>query len=136
MNPTSAIGQFAGRHVFAELTGVSPLLLDDEPKLGRLLHEALTQAKATVLSIVTHHFTPQGVTMLALLSESHASIHTYPEAEACFVDIFTCGPNADPEFALILLVQAMNPRHVHRQTINRGGPVFATPATIIQGILS
>ncbi|WP_344946504.1 adenosylmethionine decarboxylase [Sphaerisporangium flaviroseum] len=114
--------QFAGRHVVAELTGVNPSLLDDEPRLRGLLHHALTGAKATVLHMVSHRFTPQGVTMLALLSESHASIHTYPEAGSCFVDIFTCGHNADPECALASLVAAMRPSQVHRQTIDRGMP--------------
>jgi S-adenosylmethionine decarboxylase len=125
--PPGAGCQFTGRHIIAEMVGVSPALLDDEPHLLQLLHQALTAAQATILHILSHRFTPQGVTVLALLSESHASIHTYPEARACFVDIFTCGQSTHPERALVLLVEAMRPAHAHWQTITRGVPTVAAP---------
>ena len=94
------VGLFAGQHVLAELEGVSPELLDDEQFLRHALGEALTQADATVLEVVSKQFEPQGVTVLALLSESHASIHTYPEVGAVFVDVFTCGTRAKPALAV------------------------------------
>ena len=87
---------FAGRHVLAEFTGVDAQVCDDLEGLRATLHSCLTRAGATILDIVGKQFQPQGVTMIAVLSESHASIHTYPERGAMFIDVFTCGDAADP----------------------------------------
>lgn len=130
--PAPAFGQFLGRHVLAEFYGVSPALLDDEERLRAVLQQALIDAKATVLSMASHHFEPQGVTVMALLSESHASLHSYPEYHpedggACYVDIFTCGSVADPEHALQSLNKALRPTKYHVVLLERGTPVPPTP---------
>ncbi|MEJ2855403.1 MULTISPECIES: adenosylmethionine decarboxylase [Saccharothrix] len=119
------VGLFAGQHVLAELEGVSPELLDDEKFLRHALGEALTQADATVLEVVSKQFEPQGVTVLALLSESHASIHTYPEVGAVFVDVFTCGTRAKPALAVQLLAEALGARSARTDMISRGTQVPA-----------
>lgn len=126
MNET---GRFTGRHVLAELRGIEPELLDDEPYLRHALHEALAGAGATVCDVVSKRFEPQGVTVLALLSESHASIHTYPEIGAVFLDIFTCGHRARPEGALELLIDALRATSVRAETVHRGlqADAFAEP---------
>ena len=90
-------GSFSGRHVLAELRGVSAALLADPAAVARALRTALDGGGASTLDVVTHRFEPQGTTVLALLAESHASVHAYPEAGAAFVDVFTCGEHADPE---------------------------------------
>ncbi|RKT56763.1 adenosylmethionine decarboxylase [Saccharothrix australiensis] len=122
---TEPVGLFAGQHVLAELEGVSPELLDDERFLRHALGEALTQAGATVLEVVSKQFEPQGVTVLALLSESHASIHTYPEVGAVFVDVFTCGTRADPALAAQLLADALGAGSARVDMISRGTQVPA-----------
>lgn len=119
------VGLFAGQHVLAELEGVSPELLDDEQFLRHALGEALTQADATVLEVVSKQFEPQGVTVLALLSESHASIHTYPEVGAVFVDVFTCGTRAKPALAVQLLAEALGAASARTDLISRGHRVPA-----------
>ncbi|XVS62915.1 adenosylmethionine decarboxylase [Actinosynnema sp. CA-299493] len=119
------VGLFAGQHVLAELEGVSPELLDDERFLRHALGEALTQADATVLEVVSKQFEPQGVTVLALLSESHASIHTYPEVGAVFVDVFTCGTRAKPALAVQLLAEALGAASARTDMISRGRRVPA-----------
>ena len=70
---------------------------------ARVAAYAVTEAGATLCEVISHRFTPQGVTVLAMLAESHASVHTYPELGAVFVDVFTCGDEADP-------VRAVDPR--------------------------
>lgn len=110
---------FAGRHVLAELTGVDPALLDDEPALRAATAAALAEAGATVVQVVAHRFAPHGVTVLALLAESHASLHTWPERGAAFVDVFTCGGTADPERAVALLAGRLGARVV-AQALPRG----------------
>lgn len=102
MNPS-----FAGRHVLAELTGADPATLDDEAGLRATVAAALTESGATVLQVVGHRFAPHGVTVVALLADSHASLHTWPERGAAFADVFTCGASADPELAVALLAQRL-----------------------------
>jgi S-adenosylmethionine decarboxylase len=115
-----AIGGFAGRHVLAELGGVDPALLDDAEFLRTALRSAVTEAGATVCEMIDHRFAPQGVTVLAMLAESHASIHTYPELGAVFIDVFTCGDRADPEQAVRLFAAALGTEPVALSTVRRG----------------
>lgn len=114
------VGLFTGQHVLAELEGVDPQLLDDEQFLRDTLHSALSQSRATVCEVIAKRFEPQGVTVLALLSESHASMHTYPEDGSIFIDVFTCGHTAQPERAVELIAEALRPASVNTQTIRRG----------------
>ena len=65
-------------------------------------------------------FEPQGVTVLALLSESHASIHSYPERGSVFIDVFTCGKRADPELAVNLLRDMLDAGVSRISVIHRG----------------
>jgi S-adenosylmethionine decarboxylase len=112
---------FAGRHLMSDFRGVEPALLDDEPFLQTALTHALASAGATVCSMLTKQFEPWGLTLLALLSESHASMHTYPEHGALFIDIFTCGDAARPEVAITSLARALKPLTADTTTIARGG---------------
>ena len=116
----SEVGRFTGRHVLAELHGVDPGLLDDTARLGELLRAAVTEAGATVLDVVAKRFAPQGATVIALLAESHASVHTYPEHGSLFADVFTCGDRADPEQALRLLAKSLDAASVHLSVLHRG----------------
>jgi S-adenosylmethionine decarboxylase len=118
------VGLFTGQHVIAEFEGVDATRLDDEPFLRHTLADALNRAGATVLEVISKRFDPQGVTVLALLSESHASMHTYPEVESIFVDVFTCGTQANPELAVRLLGDSMR-----TETIQRGWPESVVAAS-------
>jgi len=96
--------QALGTHYFAELYGCPVNLLDDEAFVKNALKEAVDHGLASLLTEVSHHFTPQGVTALGLLAESHISIHTWPECGYVAVDVFTCGERADPQKACLYLV--------------------------------
>jgi S-adenosylmethionine decarboxylase proenzyme len=113
-------GLFSGQHVLAELEGVDAALLDNEPFLRDTLERALVSAGATVCEVITKKFDPCGVTVLALLSESHASVHTYPENGSAFVDVFTCGHRARPDLAVQLIAAAMETSTVRVRNIHRG----------------
>src|SRR5919198_902096 len=99
--------EFAGRHVLAELVGVNPNVLDDEAVVRAALTDAVVAAGATVIDVVAHRFSPSGLTVLAMLAESHASVHTWPDRGSAFVDVFTCGETADPERAVELLAKRL-----------------------------
>ena len=81
----------AGRHLILDLYECDPEILDDYEKLHQLMIEALKVAGATILRVVGEKFEPQGVTLVALLAESHASIHTWPCEKYAAVDMYTCG---------------------------------------------
>ncbi|MFC3396263.1 adenosylmethionine decarboxylase [Brenneria rubrifaciens] len=110
---------FNGNHVFAEFYGVEDSLLNDENYLSEIMRNAVEVCGATILNETSHKFYPEGVTTLLLLSESHASIHTYPSHTAAFVDIFTCG-DCDPKVAIQQIEKALKPKKVHSTCIIRG----------------
>lgn len=113
-------GSLHGSHVLAEFYGVDDQKLDDEAFLRNSLEKVLHEAGASVLKVVSSRFSPQGVTVLALLAESHASIHTYPEVGAAFIDFFTCGEKADSQRALDLLAKELGTERVFSRRVRRG----------------
>ena len=76
-----------GRHLILDLYDCDAEILDDYNQLQDLLQTALRMSSATILRIIGEKFEPQGVTLLALLAESHASIHTWPEMGYAAMDI-------------------------------------------------
>ena len=105
-----------GRHVIVDGAGVAFDTLNDEGYLHRLLREACEACGAEVLDCRSHHFDPQGVTAVAILAESHASIHTYPEHGVWMADIFTCG-DPDPFVAVNHLTDALGGHHATRLVV-------------------
>ncbi|MBI3231031.1 MAG: adenosylmethionine decarboxylase [Burkholderiales bacterium] len=109
-----------GKHVLADFHGIASALLQDCAALEDLLRSAANKAGAHILFCHMHSFGPeQGVTGVLLLAESHISIHTWPECGFAALDIFMCG-NAQPELALTLLQQALQPESTSVQTVLRG----------------
>ncbi|MEZ4392162.1 MAG: adenosylmethionine decarboxylase [Polyangiales bacterium] len=80
-----------GVHLIAEYHGCAPARLNHLGHVRRVLQRAADSAGATVLSIESHRFEPQGVAGLALLAESHLSLHTWPERGYAAADFYTCG---------------------------------------------
>ncbi len=100
--PPSAT-DMVGKHCILELYDCDSRKLDDEAFLRDAITTAAKRAGATLLNLITHRFEPQGVTGLALLAESHISIHTWPESGYAAVDVFTCGDHTMPERACQVL---------------------------------
>ena len=73
------------KHVLFTLYECDPELLDDEDYIRETLFEATNYMGATFLKTQSHKFSPQGVTAVTLLSESHISIHTWPGTVLQFV---------------------------------------------------
>jgi S-adenosylmethionine decarboxylase len=108
----------SGLHLIADLTCAADLC--DLAAIERALRDAAKAAKVTLLDIRLHHFgAGQGVTGVALLAESHISIHTWPEEQLAAVDIFVCGPMADAEAALAVIEERLEGRVLMRQAIRR-----------------
>ena len=111
---------FAGRHLIIDLHDVSGPLLADLPLIKRTLTEAARIAGATLLNIDLHRFEPNGgISGVAVLAESHISIHTWPERGYAAIDAFMCG-NARPERAIKVLQDAFGPGHIQINELKRG----------------
>ena len=123
-----------GRHVLAELSGIDATLLDDADRLRTLLAESLTEAGAQVRQVVTERFEPQGATVVAVLAESHASVHTWPELGSMHVDVFTCGEEADPVAAVRLLAERTGAGETALQVVDRGGAPRGVTEPISPGL--
>ena len=111
------------KHLLLELYRCDYEKLNDESFLRCTLNKAAKLAKATVLNLISNKFEPQGVTAIALLAESHISIHTWPESNYSAVDIFTCGQNMMPKLASQYLIEALEAEEHFLRVIERNPPV-------------
>ncbi len=108
-----------GRHLILDLYNCDQALLDDYEELERLLEVALNMAGANILRIFGEKFQPQGVTLLALLAESHASIHTWPCEGYCAIDLYTCGNKTKTHKAAEFLIKKLNSQVYDQKEIER-----------------
>ena len=110
------------KHLLLELYRCDCEKLNDESFLRCILNRASKLANATVLNLISNKFEPQGVTAIALLAESHISIHTWPESNYSAVDIFTCGQNMRPEIASQYLIESLMAKEHSLRVIERNPP--------------
>ena len=110
--------RYAGTHLIIDLFGAKRL--DDLKHIKETLKRCVEVAGATLLHIHLHHFTPNGgVSGVAVLAESHISIHSWPEAEYAALDVFMCG-KANPDACIPVLREAFRAGRVVVNEILRG----------------
>jgi S-adenosylmethionine decarboxylase len=107
----------AGVHLIVDLHGAERL--DDLEHIDATLRRCVAAARATLLHIHLHHFQPNGVSGVAVLAESHISIHTWPDAGFAALDVFMCG-SADPDACIPVLREAFSAKDVGVNVILRG----------------
>ena len=107
----------AGVHLIVDLHGASGL--DDIDLIDATLRRCVDVARATLLHIHLHHFHPNGVSGVAVLAESHISIHTWPDAGYAALDVFMCG-SASPDACIPVLRQAFKAERVEVNELLRG----------------
>jgi S-adenosylmethionine decarboxylase len=107
----------AGVHLIVDLHEAEGL--DDIDLIEATLRSCVTAARATLLHIHLHHFHPNGVSGVAVLAESHISIHTWPDAGYAALDVFMCG-KADPDACIPILREAFKAQHVSVSELLRG----------------
>ncbi|MGM8215570.1 adenosylmethionine decarboxylase [Bacillaceae bacterium W0354] len=115
-----------GRHVIAELWECSEEKLNDMEYIEKLFVDAALKAGAEVREVAFHKFAPQGVSGVVIISESHLTIHSFPEHGYASIDVYTCGDIIDPNVAANYIAEALNAQSVEKVELPRGmGPVKA-----------
>ena len=110
--------EFAGAHIIIDLWGAKKI--DDLALMERALRSAVDVAGATLLHLHLHHFTPNGgISGVAVLAESHISVHTWPERDFAAFDVFMCG-DAEPEKCIPVLREAFTPNSINISEHLRG----------------
>jgi S-adenosylmethionine decarboxylase len=109
-----------GRHILAEFYGCPAEMLNDPAQIERDMVAAALEAGAEVRETVFHKFSPQGVSGVVVISESHLAIHTWPEFGYAAVDIFTCGQTVDPWVSCNYLKQKFAAQNMTAREIKRG----------------
>ena len=109
-----------GIHLLLELKECNPELLNDLGYVRRALTETAHDVGATVVGESFHRFSPQGVTGILAIAESHISIHTWPEFAYAAADIFACGPSFGPKEAAELLAKKLESKDLEIIEVQRG----------------
>ena len=112
--------QSLGRHILAEMYGCPFEVLNDIRKVEDIMVNAALEAGAEVREFVFHKFSPQGVSGVVVISESHLAIHTWPELGYAAVDVFTCGEKVNPWDACNYLAELFGADYVNASEIKRG----------------
>jgi S-adenosylmethionine decarboxylase len=107
-----------GKHYLLNLYECSHSLLNDEKFLRGIIELAAVQSGATIIKTHSKSFYPQGVTAFCLLSESHISIHTWPEKGEAAADVFTCG-DCEPKIGCEFIVENLQAKRHTLQYIER-----------------
>lgn len=112
--------KFIGKHILGELYGIRSDFINNLDELELIMRKGIEEANATICGILVKKFVPQGISIVVLLSESHVSIHTYPENGSVFFDIFTCGTNCRPEEFVKYIIKEMKPQKRNIKMVRRG----------------
>ncbi|MGC8977200.1 MAG: adenosylmethionine decarboxylase [Candidatus Ratteibacteria bacterium] len=107
-------------HIILDLYECDSSILNSPEKIKEILTKAVNEAKATLLDLKIHKFSPFGVSGFAMISESHISIHTWPEAKYAGVDIYTCGKKTSPDKAAKFIIKKLKSKKPSIMKIERG----------------
>jgi len=116
----SALKKIFGIHYVIEFSGCDPTVIRSAECIKKILLEACKKAGVKVLNASFHQFRGGGASGIVLVSESHFSIHTWPEHKYAAVDILTCGQNMTPEKAITFIRTAFRSKKVSMKKLKRG----------------
>ena len=109
-----------GRHILVELYDCERGALNDIDFIRKVTVQAAIDCGAVVLGESFHRFSPQGVSGVVVIAESHISIHTWPEYGYAAVDVFTCGTKVEPKIAAQVLIEKLGSKNHTLTEIPRG----------------
>lgn len=117
-----------GRHILAEIYGCDATVLNNCKLIEEIMVAAALEAGAEIREVAFHKFSPQGVSGVVVISESHLAIHTWPELGYAAVDVFTCGERVNPWDACNYLTAKFNAGHMTATEVKRG--IFEEPIIV------
>jgi S-adenosylmethionine decarboxylase len=109
-----------GEHILADLSHCNAELLASVNVIEEVLQAAVIKANANIIDSRFHRFSPMGVSGIILLSESHCSIHTWPEEAYAAIDIYTCGEHVHPAVACQYIASRLQAKETKTTTVSRG----------------
>ncbi len=109
-----------GKHLLVELKDCNPEIIKDLNTVREAMLTAARQARATIIDVAFHEFSPFGISGMIVIAESHLSIHTWPEYGYAAVDIFTCGDIIKPELAARYLIERFESKNPSIVEMKRG----------------
>ena len=109
-----------GRHLLIELHDCDREVLNNSGLIREIMIKAAKDCGAVVLGDSFHRFSPQGVSGVVVIAESHLSVHTWPEYGYAAADIFTCGTTVDPRIAAEVLIKELGCRNPNLTEVQRG----------------
>ncbi|UFT97999.1 adenosylmethionine decarboxylase [Radiobacillus kanasensis] len=113
-----------GRHVIAELWDCNIDKLNDMSLIEQVFVNAALKAGAEVREVAFHKFAPYGVSGVVIISESHLTIHSFPEHGYASIDVYTCGDIIDPNVAAEFISESLEAKTCEKVEVPRGmGPV-------------
>lgn len=114
-----------GRHILAEIYGCDSEILNNKDYIEKIMVESALKAGAEVREVMIHKFKPIGVSGVVIISESHLTIHTWPELGYAAADIFTCGNTVNPWDACNYIAEALKAKNMTATEVKRG--IFELP---------
>ena len=109
-----------GYHYIIEATGCDPKILADSDKLREILVTGAKKGKMDIRIVHFYKFSPTGVSGMVVVSESHVSIHTWPEEKYAAIDVYICGENTEPEYTIEYILEKIHAEYAHITEIKRG----------------
>ncbi|MFC0469512.1 adenosylmethionine decarboxylase [Halalkalibacter kiskunsagensis] len=112
-----------GRHVISELWGCNVEKLNNMSFIEQVFVDAALKSGAEVREVAFHKFAPHGVSGVVIISESHLTIHSFPEHGYASIDVYTCG-DLDPNVAANYIAEQLSAKSSEVIEVPRGmGPV-------------
>ncbi len=107
-----------GKHVYGNLYDCDPNTLSDAKYLTEVIVNAAKEGNMVLLDVRSWKIDP-GVSVVAIILESHITIHTWPEYCFAAVDVYSCGLHTDPESSFRYIVKALNARRYEYKVVDR-----------------
>ncbi len=107
-----------GKHVYGNLYDCDPAILRDEERLRDIIVKAAEIGNMTLLDVRSWKI-GEGVSIVAIVLESHITLHTWPEYGFATLDVYSCGMHTDPEAAFDYIVKMLRPRRVEKGVADR-----------------
>ena len=109
-----------GEHILLELFDCDAKILNSKKQVGYILRQAAKVAQAHIVGDFFHEFSPHGISGILVISESHFSIHTWPEYNFAAVDLFSCGDSLNMKGAVDYIKENLKAQKTTILEVKRG----------------